>query len=112
MDFQGPDAADLDNVYALNCAYLDGLSRPLAAAPGAPSEADSIVEKLTVLSVRKSTLLSHCPFLIYSFPDAADRRWARLFNDNAQPDLFDATSLSPECVGGLAPRKYVEYAPQ
>lgn len=103
MEFQGPDATDLDNVYALNQAYLDGLSRPLAAAPGAPSGADSIVEKLTALSVRKSTLLSHCPFLIYSFPDAADRRWARLFNDDAQPDLFDATSLSPECVGGLAP---------
>lgn len=103
MDFQGPDAADLDNVYVLNRAYLDGLSRPLAAAPDAPSATASIVEKLTALSVRKSTLLSQCPFLIYSLPEAADRRWARLFSDDAQPDLFDATSGSPECAGGLAP---------
>lgn len=107
MDFQGPDAADLDNVYSLNRAYLDGLSRPPAVASGAPSGAPSgaagIVEKLTALSLRKSTLLSQCPFLIYSLPEAADRRWTRLFSDDAQPDLFDATSLSPECVGGLAP---------
>ena len=103
MDFQGPDVADLDNVYGLNRAYLDALSRPLAVAPGAPSGTASIIEKLTALSVRKSTCLSQCPFLIYSFPEAADRRWARLFSDAAQPGLFDGTSLSPECVGGLAP---------
>ena len=102
MDFQGPDAADLDNVYSLNRAYLDGLSRSLAAASGARSRTVGIVEKLTALSIRKSTLLSQCPFLIYSLPEAADRRWARLFSDDAQPDLFDATRLSPDCVGGLA----------
>jgi hypothetical protein len=103
MDFQGPDAADLDNVYALNRAYLDGLSQPLAVAPGTASGTVGIIEKLTALSVRKSNWLSQCPFLIYSFPEAADRRWARLFSDDAQPDLFDATRLSPESVCGLAP---------
>jgi len=103
MDFQGPDAADLDNVGALNRAYLDGLSQSLAVAPGAPSGTDSVIEKLTALSARKSAGLSQCPFLIYSLPDAADRRWVRLFSDDAQTDLFDATRLSPECVGRLAP---------
>ena len=103
MDFQGPDAVDLDNVYSLNRAYLDGLNGPPAVAPGAPPGTAGIVEKLTALSLRKSTLLSQCPFLIYSLPEAADRRWARLFSDDVQPDLFDATSLSPEGVGGLAP---------
>ncbi len=103
MDFQGPDAADLDNVYALNRAYLDGLSRALADAPGEPSGTAGIIEKLTVLSVRKASCLSQCPFLIYSLPEAADRRWVRLFSDDAQPDLFDAAKRSSECGGGLAP---------
>jgi len=103
MDFQGPDAADLDNVYALNCAYLDGLSRPLAVAPGTRSGTVSIIEKLTALSARKSNCLSQCPFLIYALPEAADRRWARLFSDDAQPDLFDLTKDSPEGVCELAP---------
>jgi len=80
--------------------YLDGLSRPPA---GTPWGTGSIIEKLTALSARKSTWLSQCPFLVYSLPDAADRRWARLFSDDAQPDLFDANNLSPAGGGGLAP---------
>ena len=67
MDFQGPDAADLDNVGALNRAYLDGLSQPLAVAPVAPSGTASVIEKLTALSARKSDCLSQKQVLAMVF---------------------------------------------
>ena len=96
MNFQGPDAADLANVHSLNRAYLDELRRHDAIASDAIPGTFDVAAKLAALSSAKATRLSQCPFLIFSLPEAADSRWARLFSDDAQVDLFDGLARPPE----------------
>ncbi len=102
MDFQGPETADLANVNSLNRAWLDELRRQGATIPGAIPGTFDVVPKLAALSVARAGLLSRCPFLIFELPDAADSRWARLFGDDEQVDLFDGLPQPPESVARLA----------
>ncbi len=101
MNFQGPDAADLANVHSLNRAYMDELRRHDAIASGAIPGTFDVAAQLAALSSAKAAHLSQCPFLIFSLPEAADSRWARLFSDDTQVDLFDGLARPPESVARL-----------
>ena len=102
MDYQGPEAADLANVYSLNRAWLDELRRHGSTLSGAMPGTFDVVPKLAALSVARAGLLSGCPFLIFALPEAADSRWTRLFGDDEQVDLLDTLPQPPESVARLA----------
>ncbi len=101
MDFQGPEAADLANVYSLNYAYLDELRRHDAAVSGTVPGLLNVAAELATLSRAKAALLAQCPFLLFALPDAADSRWTRLFSDDEQVDLFEGRARSPDSVARL-----------
>jgi hypothetical protein len=102
MDFQGPEAADLANVYSLNRAYLDELRRHGMTLPDAMPGTFDVLPKLAALSIARARLLSGCPFLIFTLPEASDSRWTRLFGDDEQADLFDGLPQSAESAARLA----------
>ena len=101
MDFQGPEAADLANVYSLNHAYLDELRQHDAVVSGTVPGLFNVAAELATLSRAKAALLAQCPFLLFALPDAADSRWTRLFSDDEQVDLFEGLARSPDSVARL-----------
>ena len=85
MDYQGPEAADLANVYSLNRAWLDELRRHGSTLSGAMPGTFDVVPKLAALSVARAGLLSGCPFLIFALPEAAVLRGrARVLDSSAK----------------------------
>ena len=58
MDYQGPEAADLANVYSLNRAYLDELRRHDAAVSGTVPGLFNVAAELALLSRAKARIRS------------------------------------------------------
>lgn len=86
MPYDGPDAADLANVEALNAAYLDWLvSRGRQAARSAPGP---LQEHLARLDRRGLGYLSRAPFLLLSYREHDEARWHALFDDRRSADLL------------------------
>lgn len=74
MDYEGLTADDLDNVTALNRAWLD-LDNGRAAT-----------ERLSLAQIDR---LAAAPFLLFSFREDDDPLWRRLLGDAPQADLID-----------------------
>ena len=102
MDFQGPEAADLANVHALNLGFLKLLRSHEAVLAATNSAAISVLSKLGALSGARVDRIARCPFLVYSLAEADDRRWTTLFDDNDQQDLIDQLQKPPDAAALLA----------
>ena len=74
MEYQGLSRDDLDNVRALNRAWLEQFAPagPLPLSPG------------------RRERLADTPFLLFSFRENDAELWQRLLGDASQPDLFSA----------------------
>ena len=89
MDYQGPQAADLANVYSLNLSFLGELGRADGARSGLAPGSEVLIEKLAALVPTRAERLAQCPFLIFSLTETDDTRWARLFEEREPLDLLD-----------------------
>ncbi len=89
MDYQGPQVADLTNVYSLNRAFIDELGRPDGGAGGMATGSSDLLQKLRALRPAKADRLAQCPFLIFSLAETEDARWARLFDETERMDMLD-----------------------
>ncbi len=101
MDFQGPKAADLANVYSLNLGFLRLLRTHAGLLAGANTAAASVVARLAALPVARADRVAQCPFLLFALAEAEDRRWSILFDDNEQHDLLDEMHRPPDAVALL-----------
>lgn len=80
MDYEGPTAEDLDNIRALNAAFLRATNyRDSALTNGISSR------PLTELQIRR---LSMAPFLLFSFREQDVEFWERIMADDTQADLL------------------------
>ncbi len=102
MDFQGPEAADLANVHALNLGFLKLLRSQEAVLAATNPAAVSVLSKLGALPGSRADRIAQCPFLVYSLAEADDRRWTTLFDDNEQQDLIDQLQKPPDAAALLA----------
>jgi hypothetical protein len=101
MDFQGPQAADLVNVYSLNLGFLGELKRSGNDHSGLARGSEPIAGKLMALTPARAARLAQCPFLIFSLAEAEDSRWASLFGEEEQADLLDEFLRPPESTTRL-----------
>ena len=75
MEYQGPEPADLANVHALNCTFIDWL-RSGNRDPGLPAGASAL---LLGLDRRQREHLADTPFLLLSVREYDDSLWSGLF---------------------------------
>ena len=86
MHYQGPTAADLDNIRALNRCFLGTLAR---SGDGGTSRPE--------LSESQQARLGRAPFLLFSFREAEDDFWDHVLSQDRQLDLI-TTAPSPDAV--------------
>ncbi len=101
MDFQGPETADLANVYSLNLAFLDLLRGEGGTLSGAGAGGASVCVQLAALGRARADRLAQCPFLIFTLTESSGDCWRRLFDDEEQPDLVNRLVRPPEPVARL-----------
>ncbi len=98
MDFEGPNAADLVDIAALNRAYLEHLR----ARPGARSTLPGrIAERISALSDAQIRRLAELPLLLPSLRERDSAYWAEFRSRGRTRDLF-AAEPAPERDIGLA----------
>ena len=102
MEFQGPEARDLANVYALNQAFLDVLRNADEQLLRAWPANDALVKKLVALGRHRADRLAQCPFLLFALAESEEWRWARLFDEQESPDLVDRLERPSEASARLA----------
>jgi len=102
MEFQGPAARDLANVYALNQAFLDVLRNADGQHVRTRPAIDGLVKKLVALGRQRADHLARCPFLLFALAESEEWRWARLFDEQGPPDLVDRIECPSEASARLA----------
>jgi hypothetical protein len=75
MDYQGPEPADLENVYALNTAFLEWL----ASDDRSQALPASTPQLFAGLDQRKLARLAQVPFLLLSLREYDEDYWRTLF---------------------------------
>lgn len=89
MDYQGPQAADLADVYSLNAAFLACFRAPGAAAGLLLRRTSpALTERFAALHARQLARLARTPFLLLSFREYDDEYWDRLFRRDISHDLL------------------------
>lgn len=104
MGFDGPQAADYDNVAALNEAYLLLLAREQRLGDALSALPVRVREKLQCLKHAEIQRLSRAPFLLFSFREQDARYWQRILADAGNRDLFavgGSDELDTLVSGGL-----------
>jgi hypothetical protein len=88
MVFDGPAAADYENVASLNRAYLSVLRQDSRAHHGLAHLSAGLYGRITELTEKQVDYLAQAPFLLLSFREHDDRYWERTFGDRRDRDLF------------------------
>ena len=88
MAFDGPRAADYENVLTLNQAYLEVLQRDPPSHAGLAHLTPELFGSITQLSSREVRHLSAAPFLLLSFREYDERYWGRILECDGDRDLF------------------------
>ena len=83
MDFEGPDHEDLDNVRALNQAFIDAL----AGGAGLDGAEARLANEIRALGDLRRQRLANCPFLLFSMGHLYEADWPV---DERQRDLLRA----------------------
>ncbi len=79
MEFAAPSAGDIDNVYALNRAFLDLLTADAAVLEPMRRSSAETVGRLIALEARERQRLACTPFLLMSFREDESRLWDAIF---------------------------------
>lgn len=89
MEFQGPVAADLADVFSLNLAFLDYVTRERPRRPQLDVIPRDAADRLCGLQAEDRERLSQTPFLLFSLQEHRDARWRRLFAGKYEVDLVE-----------------------
>jgi hypothetical protein len=94
MQFQGPSVDVLDNVYALNTAYIAGLRRATPGFELRDEEDPRLADLVRALTEAQAERLAASPFLLFSMREQDDDYWESLFAGDPprSPDLFAASA--------------------
>ena len=90
MEFSGPEAADLTDVWSLNAAFLEYLSGPDGEQLRCEMPA-SLRLAVKAMSERHVQRLATVPFLLTSFKETDDNYWQQTLRERPVRDLFTAS---------------------
>jgi hypothetical protein len=85
---EGPKATDLENVSALNEAFLTMLRRSPHARKHLFGLRSDVARQLIELSPRRAARLAEVPFLLFSFRERDEPFWRPAFEVDTTQDLF------------------------
>ena len=85
---EGPKATDLENVRALNEAFLTMLRRSPHARKHLFGLRSDVARQLIELSPRRAARLAEVPFLLFSFRERDEPFWRPAFEVDTTQDLF------------------------
>ena len=88
MHYDSPQVTDLDNVRALNEAFLTLLRRSSSARERLCGLREDLARRLISLSPRQAERLAEAPFLLFSFREGDERIWSKVFELDPNHDLF------------------------
>ncbi len=88
MQYEGPQDTDLENVRALNEAFLTLLRHSSSAREHLTGLREDLAKRLMSLSPRQAARLAEAPFLLFSFRERDDRLWRAAFQPDPNQDLF------------------------
>jgi hypothetical protein len=88
---EGPKATDLENVRALNEAFLTMLRRSPHARKHLFGLRSDVARQLIDLSPRRAARLAEVPFLLFSFRERDEPFWRPAFEMDTTQDLFATT---------------------
>ena len=101
MHYQGPDRADLTNVFVLNTAFIAWQrTRPPERVRdnGMPPESRT---RLAALSLEQCERLARTPFLLMSLAEDDEDRWQSLFSEQQTRDLLQCGQMRDEAAARL-----------
>jgi hypothetical protein len=104
MAFNGPQAADYDNVASLNRAYLSVLCRDARSHAGLAHLSADLYGRLIELTAHQVERLAEAPFLLLSFREHDEHYWNKVLDESADRDLFsvsDCVDLDTVVSAGL-----------
>ena len=102
MQYQGPDRADLANVFVLNSAFI---AWQRAKPPGDPGERGlppDIRARLCALGADQRARLARAPFLLMSVAEDDEARWQTIFAERRTRDLLQCLQVRDEAASRLA----------
>lgn len=88
MQYDSPQMTDMDNVQALNEAFLTLLRRSSTARQCLSGLREDLARRLISLSPRQAKRLAEVPFLLFSFRERDERLWSNIFDLDPNEDLF------------------------
>jgi hypothetical protein len=102
MQYPGPEPSDLENVLALNRAFLDLVARggSLHAIPH--NLPDGMWGRLAGLVPKAADRLASVPFMMFSLRERDDEYWGSLLAPGDTPDLFRPVPAPDAGTGKLA----------
>lgn len=101
MNYQGPDRADLNNVFELNAAFIDWQrARPLEDGCAGGMSPDNC-GRLAALSVEQRERLARTPFLLMSLAEDDELRWQSLFAEQQTRDLLQCAQRRDQAASRL-----------
>jgi hypothetical protein len=96
MHYEGPQDTDLENVRALNEAFLSLLQRSPDAREHLRGLQEDLARRLMSLTSRQRQRLAEAPFLLFSFRERDEGFWRATFDSNPHQDLFPVTRPLPD----------------
>ena len=101
MQYHGPDAADLANVFVLNDAFIAWQrTRPLEESRER-GLAPEVRAKLGELNGEQRERLARTPFLLMSLAEDDEARWQSLFAAHGTRELLQCLQVRDEAASGL-----------
>lgn len=101
MDYRGPQAADFDNVRALNLAFLKLLAERRRAARLLARLPTTLTERCAALTPLQRERLAGVPFLLFSCREGDADYWDALFANGGARTLFDGEAPFDAAVAGV-----------
>jgi len=99
MRYERPDPVDLENVFALNAAFLGWLRD--AGQRAAPAAGGPLRLALAALDRSQIRRLAKTPFLLMSFAEHDEAHWCELLDERRVPDLFAVAQDADERAARL-----------
>ncbi|HSM31527.1 MAG TPA: hypothetical protein VK854_12585 [Woeseiaceae bacterium] len=98
MHYQGPDRADLTNVFALNMAFI-AWQRTRPPETGHDSGMDpETCRRFAALGCEQRERLARVPFLLMSLAEDDEARWQSLFAEQQTRDLLRSVRIRDEAA--------------
>ena len=101
MHYEGLQSTDIDNVRALNDAFLTLIRRSPAARERLFGLREDLARVLVTLPAHKAARLAEVPFLLFSLREDDDRFWQSIFEPDPSRDLLASARPAQPEIGQL-----------